>query len=427
MNNMTRIMVLAGGHDQAAFIEELRNYLESSFIIVVDMNPNVLAAPIADKFLQISTMDFEAVKKAAIEEKVDYIMTACGDQPILTMGVLSEELGLPCYLTKEQVLNLTNKKNMKRLMVENGIPTAKYKSFSSKEEIDDTGLEYPLIIKPADSNGSKGVRKLYSKDDLMANLDDAFNYSLTNTVILEEFNEGEEISCDFYILDGKAYEIQKVQSNKFKANENVTAIIYQSILPAPFLTENARQQLNDIAQKIIKPFGLDNTPLHLQAIVHGDKVRVLEFSARIGGGAKYLTIQNSTGFNMLHACMLSMLGEKTSIPVIEHRNKCYSRCHLYTTGGRFESIEGLETLRNIFAIEEFIPTKPFGVICNKASSSGDRIGSIWISANNYKELRDKILLSINTIKVLNENGEDILDRSMYLNQPLYPEKDFSNC
>lgn len=418
---MTRIMVLAGGHDQAAFIKELRNHLESSFIIVVDMNPDVLAAPIADKFLQISTMDFEAVKKAAIEENVDYIMTACGDQPILTMGVLSEELGLPCYLTKKQVLNLTNKKNMKRLMVENGIPTAKYKSFSSKDEVNDTGLEYPLIIKPADSNGSKGVRKIYNKEDLKTYLDDAFNFSLTNTVILEEFNVGEEISCDFYILDGKAYEIQKVQSNKFKANENVTAIIYQSILPAPFLTENARQQLNEIAQKIIIPFGLENTPLHLQAIVKGDKVRVLEFSARIGGGAKYLTIQNSTGYNMLHACMLSMLGEKPDIPVVEKRNKCYSRCHLYTAGGRFERIEGLEDLIKESIIEEFIPTKPFGVLCKKASSSSDRIGSIWISADNYTELKNKIIKAINTIKVLNEKGEDILDRSMYLNQVDYNE------
>lgn len=414
-------MVLAGGHDQAAFIKELRNHLESSFIIVVDMNPDVLAAPIADKFLQISTMDFEAVKKAAIEENVDYIMTACGDQPILTMGVLSEELGLPCYLTKKQVLNLTNKKNMKRLMVENGIPTAKYKSFSSKDEVNDTGLEYPLIIKPADSNGSKGVRKIYNKEDLKTYLDDAFNFSLTNTVILEEFNVGEEISCDFYILDGKAYEIQKVQSNKFKANENVTAIIYQSILPAPFLTENARQQLNEIAQKIIIPFGLENTPLHLQAIVKGDKVRVLEFSARIGGGAKYLTIQNSTGYNMLHACMLSMLGEKPDIPVVEKRNKCYSRCHLYTAGGRFERIEGLEDLIKESIIEEFIPTKPFGVLCKKASSSSDRIGSIWISADNYTELKNKIIKAINTIKVLNEKGEDILDRSMYLNQVDYNE------
>ena len=412
-------MILAGGHDQAAFIEELRKKIDQLYIIVVDMNPNVLAAQVADKFLPISTMDLEAVRKAAIEEKVDYIMTACGDQPILTMGVLSEELGLPCYLTKQQVLNLTNKKNMKRMMVLNGIPTAKYKTFTSEDTVDDTELEYPLIVKPADSNGSKGVRKVYSKEELLSNIQESFSYSLTDTVILEEFNEGEEISCDFYILDGKAYEIQKVQSNKFKANENVTSIIYQSILPPPFLTENARQQLNDIAQKIVKPFGLENTPLHLQAIVNGDKVRVLEFSARIGGGAKYLTIQNSTGFNMLHACMLSMLGEKPEIPVIKPSDKCFSRCHLYTVGGTIVKINGLDSLMKESVIEEFIPTKPFGVICKPATSSGDRIGSIWISANNYTELKMKILKAIHTIKVEDENGNDILDRSMYLGQVDY--------
>lgn len=418
---MTRIMILAGGHDQAAFIEELRKKIDQLYIIVVDMNPNVLAAKVADKFLAISTMDLEAVREAAIEEKVDYIMTACGDQPILTMGILSEELGLPCYLTKQQVLNLTNKKNMKRMMVLNGIPTAKYKTFTSADEIDDSTLEYPLIVKPADSNGSKGVRKVYSKEELLNNIKESFSYSLTDTVILEEFNEGEEISCDFYILDGKAYEIQKVQSNKFKANENVTSIIYQSILPPPFLTDNARQQLNDIAQKIVKPFGLENTPLHLQAIVNGDKVRVLEFSARIGGGAKYLTIQNSTGFNMLHACMLSMLGEKPEKPNIQPTDKCFSRCHLYTTGGTFGSIEGLDSLMKESVIEEFIPTKPFGVLCKPANSSGDRIGSIWISANNYTELKKKILKAIKTIKVMDGNGNDILDRSMYMNQVDYSD------
>ncbi len=136
---MTKIMILAGGHDQGAFIEELKSKIPDVYTIVIDMNPNVLAAKIADKQLVISTMDFEKVKQAAIDEKVDYIMTACGDQPILTMGIVSEELGLPCYLSKQQVLNLTNKKNMKKLMVENDIPTAKYRSFTSKDSSASSG------------------------------------------------------------------------------------------------------------------------------------------------------------------------------------------------------------------------------------------------------------------------------------------------
>lgn len=416
---MTKIMILAGGHDQGAFIEELRKEIKDVFIIVLDMNPNVLAAKLADKFLPISTMDIEKVKHVAIEEKVDYIMTACGDQPILTMGIVSEELGLPCYLSKQQVLNLTNKKNMKRMMVENGIPTAKYKTFTLGDKIDDSGLAYPLIVKPADSNGSKGVCKVFSHKELLENSTSAYHYSLTDTIIVEEFNEGEEISCDFYILDGTAYEIQKCQSNKCQVSENITSIIYQSILPSPYLTENARMQLNEIAQKIVKPFGLENTPLHLQAIVNGDQVRVLEFSARIGGGAKYLTIQNSTGFNMLHACMLSMLGKTPTIPIIKRSNKCYSRCHLYTLGGIFSNVEGLKPLMEEGVIEEFTPTKPFGVECRTATSSGDRIGSVWISADNYQELNKKIVKAINGIKVLNENGIDILDRRMYFQQKPY--------
>ena len=418
---MTKIMILAGGHDQAAFIEELRKEIPDAYIIVLDMNPNVLAAAVADKFLPISTMDIERVKQAAIEEQVDYVMTACGDQPILTMGIVSEELHLPCYLTKQQVLNLTNKKNMKRIMVENGIPTAKHKSFTSLDEIDDSGLVYPLIIKPADSNGSKGVAKVYNFSEVLENAPAAFKFSISDTVILEEFNEGEEISCDFYILNGKAIEIQKCQSNKFKASENITSIIYQSILPPPFLTANARAKLNQIAQNIIAPYGLENTPLHLQAIVNGDDVRVLEFSARIGGGAKYLTIQNSTNFNMLHACTLSMLGKVPTIPNIDNTSKRFSRCHLYTIGGVFTRIEGVETLLSKGVIEEFIPTKPFGVECHKASSSGDRIGSIWISADNYSELNNKIVEAINTIKVINEHGIDILDRRMYASQTPYQE------
>lgn len=418
---MTKIMVLAGGHDQAAFIGELRRLISDVYIILLDRNPNVLAAKVADKMLTISTMDFNKVEQAAKDEKVDYIMTACGDQPLLTVGLISEKLGLPCYLTKEQILNLTNKKNMKKVMVDNDIPTSKYKTFTSKDEIDDSGLEYPLIVKPADSNGSKGVRKVYNRAELNEKAADAISYSISGTIIVEEFDEGEELSCDFYIQDGIAHEVLKLQSNKFKVDDNITSIIYQSIIPAPFLTETARQKLNDVANKIAKAYHLDNTPLLVQAIVKGDKVSVLEYSARLGGGSKYKTIQNVTGFNVLGACAESMLGRKPVIPEMENKGLCYTKCHFYTTGGKLCKIEGLDELMESGVIEEFLPTTPLGVTFKKPSSSGDRFGCIWISAKNYTELKEKILKAVNTIKALDENGVDILDRSMYLNQVDYSE------
>ncbi len=84
---MKKIMILAGGNDQIALIEELRRYFNGDVeILLVDMAANVRAIPYADRFLQISTMDKAAVLKAAREEKIDYILTACGDQPLQTMA-----------------------------------------------------------------------------------------------------------------------------------------------------------------------------------------------------------------------------------------------------------------------------------------------------------------------------------------------------
>lgn len=406
-----KIMILAGGNDQAALIQELRTKFKDVEIILIDFAPNVVAAKYADKHIVESTMDLDKVKEIAIAEKVDYIMTACGDQPLLTMAVVSEELGLPCYLSKKQVLNLTNKMYMKKLMMENNIPTSKFKTFTSKDELDTTGLNYPLVVKPVDSNGSKGVRKVLNDAELQKYAKDAFRFTLSDTVIVEEFNEGFEISADFYIIDGKAQKVMWCQLNKFQVNDS-TQVIYQSVIP-PVLSEKASASLNEIANKIAKAYEVDNSPLLIQAMINGDDVRVIEFSARLGGGAKYKTIQNVTGFNVLKANLESMLGEVPEVK-IHDTGKCYSRCHIYLTGGKFVAIEGLDELVKDGIIKEYVLTRPFGVNVNSPSSSSDRVASVFIEANNQIDLNNKVKMAISTLKVLDENGNDILKRDMYL-------------
>ena len=150
----------------------------------------------------------------------------------------------------------------------------------------------------------------------------------------------------------------------------------------------------------------------MQTIVNGDDVKVLEFSARIGGGAKYQTIENVTGFNVLRANLDSMLGEKPQV-CLKPTGKYYSRCHLYVTGGCFSSIEGVDELLKNGTLDEFILTKSFGTIVNPPKSSSDRVASLLFKADSQEELYDNIKKSIDSIKVLNNNGEDILCRDMY--------------
>ena len=411
INKLMRVLILAGGNDQAALMRELRLKFPEVKIILVDMVPNVVASQYADEHVVVSTMDIEAVRRVAKERKVDYVMTACGDQPLLTMAVVSEELGLPCYLSKRQVLNLTNKMYMKRLMWDNGIPTSKFKTFALNEELDDSGLKYPLMVKPVDSNGSKGVRKVSSFEELKEHAPLAFSFSLSKTIIVEEFCVGKEVSADFYVLEGRVYRLMMSQLNKY-AVDNSTSVIYQSIIP-PKISEVAVGKLDKIAGRIANAFEIENSPLLIQAIIAGNDVKVIEFSARLGGGAKYKSIQNVTGFNVLRANMESMLGIK---PLIEiHKQElCYSRCHFYTKGGIFKQIAGIDELMKAGIIDEFVLTKPLGTQVNAPKSSSDRVASVFVRAKDMESLEEKVHAVIEHIEICNEKGEDIFERRMYM-------------
>lgn len=405
-----KIMVLAGGNDQAALIRMLRARIPGVEIILIDYNKDVVAAKFADRHIVESTMDLLKVKEIAIREKVDYIMTACGDQPVLTMAVVSDELGLPCYLSKKQATEITNKKFMKKKMSEYGIPTAKYKTFEEGEGIDDSGLRYPLIVKPVDNNGSKGVRRVENRDELMLFAKEAYKFTLTHTIVVEEFIEGDEISCDFFVKDGKAIYVMICKSNKFFVDDG-TQVIYQSIIP-PAVSDVAREKISDIAQKIADAYGLVNSPLHIQTLVKDDDVDVIEFSARLGGGAKYKTIQEVTGFNILSANLDVMLGEKPKID-FNRSKKLFTRCFLYLTGGTFASSEGFEECVADGTIDEYVMIRPYGVYAKSPRASNDRVASFLASDEDDTALKAKVKKALNTIKIFNENGEDILKRDMY--------------
>lgn len=355
-------------------------------------------------------MDIDAVFYAAKKYNVDMIMVACGDQPLPVMAYVSEQLNLPCYLSYEQTLNLTNKVRMKEMMRIHGIPTAAFKSYSSIDNVDTSDLQYPLIVKPADCNGSKGVRKIGNKTELLPFLKEAIDLSRTHTAIVEEYKSGIEISVDAYVKDGKAEVLMTSQLNKFKVNDNIS-VIYQSIIPAP-ISEVVSKQIKMVAQQIASGFKLVNSPLLIQLIVENEGINVIEFSARIGGGAKYQTIESVTGFDILNANIDAMLGLTTDV-VTKDIKSYYSRNHLYTHGGYLKSITGMEVLMTKKVIESVTYNKALGVLVSSPHGSSDRVASFFVKSDSISGLHSKVHEAINRIEVMDMNNHDILIREMF--------------
>jgi phosphoribosylamine-glycine ligase len=404
-------MVLAGGNDQIALIEELRRYFNNEvYIILVDMSSNVKAVPFADKFLQISTMDREAVLVAARAENIDYILTACGDQPLSTMAYVSARMGLPCYLTEEQVQLLTNKLHMKRMMIENGIPTSKYVAIGREWSLSDfKHLNYPLVVKPVDSNGSKGVKKVESADDIQKYLDEAFGYSLSGDVIVEEFNEGSELSIDVYVEGNSAKILSVISLEKIKQNKDSFTIVQSNYPP---ICEYDSEEIKRVVQQIVDVFGLKDTPLLIQAIQTTRGLRVVEFSARMGGGSKFRSIKTFSGVDIMNVYVRMVMGEKPSVNPQRLVNNA-SMSFVYCTPGVFSKICGFDELVAQGVIKYYYTYKMPGCEIVKSNTSSDRVAGFMIVGDSLQEVKQKIEYANSRLKVLDENGNDIMNHNLY--------------
>lgn len=408
---MKKIMILAGGNDQIALIQELRRQQKNRvYIILIDMNPNAKAVPFADEFIPISTMDYQAVLNAAREKEIDMILTACGDQPLSTMVYVSEQLGLPCYLTSELVTNLTNKKYMKRKMRECEISTSDFVILTSKDDIELANcLQYPIVVKPVDSNGSKGVKKITCIEELAPGLDEAFSYSLSGDVVAEEFNAGPEISIDAYIDNGIAKILSVVELNKINENFDSFTIV-QSHYPPTFKLDE--KEILDIAQKIATSYGLVNSPLLIQAICTKNGVKVIEFSARMGGGSKYRSIEHYTGVDIMKVYVQMVLGYK---PIIEvHKRVQYaSMCYIYCNNGVYENVTGLDELVSDQTIDYYYTYKKAGTEITKSNTSSDRVAGFMVSGHSPSDVHNKIQRADSIIKILDADGNDIMKHNLY--------------
>jgi len=294
-----KALVLAGGFPQIALINELKS--RNVFVILADYYEEPVAKKYADKFYQASTLDINAIEQIAKDEKVDFLITACTDQALLTVAWVSEKLGLPCYIDYETALNVTNKSYMKSVFEKNNISTARHVVLKTLDESAVSHLNYPLIVKPADCNSSKGVKKVLNFKELEVAYNVAVGYSRTNTAIIEEFIEGIEISVDIYVESGKANILAVSESEKVADKDKF--VIFRGGYPV-FGAEKVMQQIEKTAQQIVDAFGLKDCPMLMQVISDGKKIYVLEFSARTGGSVKYILIKKLLGLMLLRRLLI---------------------------------------------------------------------------------------------------------------------------
>ena len=402
-----KALVLAGGLAQIELVKQLK--ARGITTVLADGNPNALARPFADSFYQVALFDAEAVKEIALKEQVDFVTTCCADQVLLIVAQVSEMLGLPCYISYETAVNVSDKKYMKRIFWENNIPTSRYFEMTELDWEKVGQLRYPLVVKPTDAYSSRGVRRANDAAALEAYFEEARQISRTGTAIVEEFCEGEEISVDVYVEEGKAHVLCISNSEKIKDDDRF--VIFRGRYPAN-TTAEVRAQIQTVAQQIADAFELKNAPMLIQMINMGASVSVLEFCARTGGNMKYLLIKRSCGFDVIKAVIDLTTGVKPVVELTAPENKYIVNDFIYCNPGVFDHLEGFDALLEEGIISDYRLLRPKGFQVSGVRSSSDRVAGFTVQADSLEEFNSKHRAAVERMQVIDAEGNDIIRRDL---------------
>lgn len=307
---MKKLMILGGARYALPVIEAAHNL--GCYVITCDYLPDNIAHKYSDEYCNVSIIDKDAVLQAAQKLNIDGIMSFACDPGVVTAAYVAEKMGLPSVGSYEAVSILQNKGRFRAFLTEHGfnVPTAKgYKSI--EEALKDISLfHWPVIVKPTDSAGSKGVTKVEKPKDLKKSIEYALSFSHCDEFIIEDFLQqiGYSSDTDCFSVDGElkfvSFDRQLFDMN---AANPYTPAAYS--WPASISDEHQKELTSEI-QRLITLLGLKSSIYNIETreCING-KAYIMECSPRGGGNRLAEMLRYATGVDLITNSVRAAIGE----------------------------------------------------------------------------------------------------------------------
>lgn len=372
------ILVFGVGELQKSIIN--RAHLMGLYVVGIDPCEDAFAKDDCDAFEVVGGQDYEGTIAVAKKYGVSAIVTAATDKPLVMMARVAKALNLPFY-SEDTARWSTDKFQMKQRFIEGGVPCAKGRLISSIEEVED--LNYPIIVKPRDNSGSRGVKICNTPAELEESIDEALQYSHLDSVLVEEVIEGPEYSIESLHYDGKSEVIQFTEKKTTPFPYNVELGHKQ---PAN-LSDDIKNQIREIISKIGVALKFENCPSHTELKVNERGVFVIETSPRLGGDYITSTLTPlSTGIKMEDQLLHIAFGEKVDTKT-GRANKASGVCFFDLPEGKVVKISPeIAKIGSWPGIYAFNLKLKEGDIVGKITSSLNRYGEFVVSARNRTEV-----------------------------------------
>lgn len=398
-----RLMLLGGLRYLLPVIEEAHKL--GVYVITADYLPDNIAHKYSDEYCNVSIIDKEAVLKAAQELKIDGILSHAVDPGVVSAAYVAEKMGLSFQCSYKAACILQDKYLFRQYLSENGFNCPNAKGYNNAEDAlkDVDFFNWPVIVKPVDSAGSKGVTKVEDKENLKEAIDFALSCSISKNFIIEDFLDkvGAQSSADIFTVDGKlVYPAYSDQLFDPKAANPYTPAI--EIWPST-MEQKHQDDLTDQLQRLVLLLDMKTGIYNVESrVCSNGKAYIMEVSPR-GGGNRIAELQDmATAQSLIRAEICKAL----SLPLDEISTPVYNGvwCN-YIIHSNEEGI-----LKYVEVDKDFCKqyVKDEGLIVKEGdhvapfTGANNSLGTLFLRAENRQEL-DSILAEIeNYVKIVLE-------------------------
>ena len=400
MSKQKKLMLLGGIRYLLPVIKAAHE--KGYYVITADYLPDNIAHKYSDEYVNVSIIDKDAVLRVAQEKEIDGIMSFGVDPGVVTASYVQNQLGLPSFGPYESVEILQNKDKFRRFLKENGFNVPKARSFSSIESAlsDLDWYEYPVIVKPTDSAGSKGVTRVNCLEELPSALEYAFKHSIKGSTIVEEFIEkrGCSSDTDSFVYNG---ELKMITFSAQRFDENAinpyTPAAYS--WPSTFSKEEEIYLTSEI-QRLLTLLRMQTSIYNIETrIGTNGKPYIMEVSPRGGGNRLAEVVRYATGVDMITACTRAAVGDS----IVEIQQQPYNGhwAEIVLHAEHSGIFEGLEISENLSAeiIEKDLWVET-GDYIEGFEGANNAIGILILKFGTDKELISSINAQLEWLKVI---------------------------
>jgi biotin carboxylase len=397
---MKRLLLLGGSTQQVPAIEYANK--QGYYTILCDYLPDNPGQYHADKFYSVSTTDKEAILEVAQKERVDGIVAYASDPAAPTAAYVAEKMGLPTNPYKSVEL-LTNKDKFRSFLAKHNFNTPKAKGYSSIEQATKEIEEFrlPVIIKPVDSSGSKGVSKLTDSKDIKSQIEYALSFSRVKRIIIEEFVEkfGYQVAGDGFSVNGEL--VFRCFANDHFDENGINPFVPISASFPYHMPKKIHDKIHAELQRLLDLLEMKTGAYNFDILVNeNEDVYLMEIGPRNGGNFIPQVVRYATGIDMIDYTIRAAMGEDcSSIQMVEPKGFwSYYAIHS-SKAGILKEIQIKENVKINHIVKSYLNYKVGDYVPAFTGANGS-IGILIMRFDSMEQMLDMMDHSYKWIKVI---------------------------